>query len=324
MSNNVVAVVPVRGGEYKKTNLEAVSEAARIASALGGEAIAIAIGTGVAGVAAGLGKYGAARVVTLDNGALENYNGDLWGKVVADLAKKLEPAAILMAASAQGKDLGPRVAAHLETGYAADITEISAEGGTLSAKRPVYAGKSYISVAFNGSPAVASLRPNNFAVTEEGADCPVEAGEAEIPEVGSQVLEVKTTGAGAKADLTEAARVVAGGRGLKGAEGFGILESLAELLDATMGATRAAVDAGWRPHSDQIGQTGKTISPNLYIGAGISGAIQHLAGMRTAKCIVAINKDPEAPIFNIADYGIVADLFEIVPALETELKSVLE
>ncbi|HVY62991.1 MAG TPA: electron transfer flavoprotein subunit alpha/FixB family protein, partial [Planctomycetota bacterium] len=192
------------------------------------------------------------------------------------------------------------------------------------ARRPMFAGKAYAEVEFTKSPAVASLRPNNFEIAKAGGSAAVEKKAPAASGAKSRVKEVTAAAAGAKPDLTEAAIIVAGGRGIKGPEGFEPLEKLAAAIPgAVVGASRAVVDAGWRAHSDQVGQTGKTVSPNLYIACGVSGAIQHLAGMRTSKCIVAINKDPEAPIFKVADYGIVGDLFQVVPALEAEFKKVL-
>ncbi|MHC4829962.1 MAG: electron transfer flavoprotein subunit alpha/FixB family protein [Planctomycetota bacterium] len=323
MATNAVAVVPVFDGAYKNASLEAVSEAARAAKALGGEAIALVVGKGAEGAAAGLGGAGATKVTALAADSLENYNGDVWGSAVAQAISTLSAGVVFVTASALGKDLGPRIAARLETGYASDVTGMTYDGANPIARRPVYAGKSYVNVTFQKAPAVASLRPNNFTVSEGGADVAADALSVDIPAARVELVEVKKQEGKVKPDLTEASRIVSGGRGLKGAEAFGILESLADLLGATVGASRAVVDAGWRPHSDQVGQTGKTVSPNLYVAAGISGAIQHLAGMRTSKCIVAINKDKEAPICKVADYGIVGDLFEVVPALEAELKKVL-
>ena len=325
MGAKVLAFAEQRDGKWKKAAFEAVSEAARLAKQLGGEAAAIVVGSGVEGLAAGLGAYGAARAIVADDAAVAQYNGDVYGKVVAEIVKKEQPAAVLFSATALGKDLAPRVAARLDVGLAADIVATRVDGGKVLARKPVYAGKSYVELEFTRSPAVASLRPNNFEATSaNGASAKVEKAAVNAGGAKSKVVEVKAAGAGAKADLTEASIIVSGGRGMKGPENFVILEKLADAIPgAVVGASRAVVDAGWRPHSDQVGQTGKTVSPNLYIACGISGAIQHLAGMRTSKCIVAINKDPEAPIFKVADYGIVGDLFQVAPALEAEFRKVL-
>lgn len=325
MGAKVIAFAEQRGGEFKKSAFEAVSEAARVAAALGGEAAAVVMGKGVEGIAASLGAYGAARAIVADDPSLEHYNGDVYGKVMAEIVKKEGPAVVLFSATALGKDLAPRVAARLDVGLAADITSTKVEGGKFTAKKPVYAGKAYIGIEFTRQPAVASLRPNNFDIARKsGATARVEKAAVEAGGGKSKTVEVKASGAGAKPDLTEASIIVSGGRGMKGPENFALLEKLADAIPgAVVGASRAVVDAGWRPHSDQVGQTGKTVSPNLYIACAISGAIQHLAGMRTSKCIVAINKDPEAPIFKVADYGIVGDVFQVVPALEAEFRKVL-
>jgi electron transfer flavoprotein alpha subunit len=232
---------------------------------------------------------------------------------------------ILFSATALGKDLAPRVAAHLDVGLAADVTGTNVAGGKFTVRKPVYAGKSYVDLEFTRSPAICSLRPNNFAAEKGGGSAKVERAAIDVGGAKSRTIEVKAQAAGAKADLTEASIIVSGGRGMKGPENFVLLERLSSAIPGSVvGASRAVVDAGWRPHSDQVGQTGKTVSPNLYIAVGISGAIQHLAGMRTSKCIVAINKDPEAPIFKVADYGIVGDLFQVVPALEAEFRKVYQ
>src|SRR5262249_23681907 len=232
----------------------------------------------------------------------------------------------LFGASAIGKDLAPRVAARLGVGLATDCTALSADGGKLLATRPVFAGKANQKVAFAKVPAIASLRPKVFApVSRNGNAAAVEplAFSWDAAASRAKVVGVKAAGGG-KADLTESEIIVSGGRGLKGPENFRLIEELAEALGATVGASRAVVDAGWRPHSDQVGQTGKAVSPKLYVAVGISGAIQHLAGMSSSRCIVAINKDPEAPIFKVADYGLVGDLFEVVPALTRAVKELNE
>jgi electron transfer flavoprotein alpha subunit len=222
-----------------------------------------------------------------------------------------------------GKDVAPRLAARLDAAFASDCVELSADGGKFSVQRPVYGGKAFTRIALNALPAVVSLRPNSFPVAAPGEGkaetvvVPVEAADTK-----AKVVEV-IAGQSARPDLTEAERIVSGGRAMKAAENFKLLEELADAIGATVGASRAAVDSGFAVQSMQVGQTGKTVNPKLYIACGISGAIQHVAGMRTAKVIVAINKDPEAPIFQKADYGIVADLFEAVPAMTAEFKKLL-
>ncbi len=319
----VLVFCEVQRGRFKKGSLEALSEAKRIVGkAGGGSVVAVAVGNGVGDIAGELKAYGPDRVIVCAPDWLEGYNGEAHGRIVAEIAKSEAPTAILVTATLDGKDLAPRVAAALGVTIATDCTAIDSDGdGRLSVVRPVYAGKAYATIKIADTPQVVSLRPNSVPVAEAEGAAAVETVE---PSFGAGDLRytVKAVNAAKteKADLTEADRVVSGGRGLKGPEHFSILEELAETIGATVGASRAVVDAGWRPHADQIGQTGKTIAPTLYLGFGISGAIQHLAGMSTSKCIVAVNKDPEAPIFKAADYGIVGDLFEVVPALTEELK----
>ncbi len=243
---------------------------------------------------------------------------------VAKIVKENDPAILLLGASTQGKDLSGRLVGKLATGLATDCTDVKIADGKLLAIRPMYAGKCFGEIAIASFPQMASLRPNVFPATENpkaGAvvkfDPALDAGQLK-----TKVLEVQKDASG-KMDLTEANIIVSGGRGMKGPEGYAILEELAAVLGATVGASRAAVDAGWRPQSDQVGQTGKIVSANLYIACGISGAIQHLAGMSSSKFIVAINKDAEAPIFAKADYGIVDDLFKVVPEFTKECKKLL-
>ncbi len=329
MAAKVLAFCEQRGGQFKKAAFECASEAARLARALGGEAAAIVVGgPSLETAAAAVGAYGVPRALHVSGPAFETYNGDAYGLAVASVAKSEGAAVVLFTASAMGKDLAPRVAARLGTGLAADITGTRVDGGKVLFRRPVYAGKAYVEIDFATEPRVASLRPNNFDLEprNDGAAASVEAAAVDVDpaKLRSRTKEVKAQAA-AKADLTEAPIIVSGGRGMKGPENFVILEKLAGALPgAVVGASRAVVDAGWRPHADQVGQTGKTVSPNLYIACGISGAIQHLAGMRTSKCIVAVNKDPEAPIFKVADYGVVGDVFEVVPALQAEFEKALK
>jgi electron transfer flavoprotein alpha subunit len=262
-----------------------------------------------------------------DDPALADYTPEAHTAVLADLIKKQEPDIILLGASAQGKELAAKLAARLETGLAQDCVSFRLENGLLIAKRPLYAGKVYAEVASETArPQMAAARPNVLAVAE-----PDPGRQAEIVAVPVELKpdDLRTTlvellpDASGKVDLTEATFIVSGGRGMKAAENFQVLEELAGVIGASVGASRSAVDAGWRSHTDQVGQTGKVVCPNLYIACGISGAIQHLAGMGSSKVIVAINKDPDAPIFQKADYGIVGDLFEIVPVLKEEFKKIL-
>ncbi len=324
MGNNILVFVEQRAGQVKRASLEGVSEASRLASKLGGQAHAVVVGAGVAGLAAEIGKYGAAKVYTVEDAKLANYVPEAYAKAVAEAAKKSDAAAVFMAATFMGKDLGPTVAAVLGSAVAADCTGVSADGGRIVARRPVYAGKAYLTVGFRKSPAVLSLRPNVFKAEALPGAASGEALAVAFTDADfrSAVKEVAAAGQG-KVELTEASIIVTGGRGLKGPENWGLVENLAKTLGAAMGATRAVVDLGWRPHAEQVGQTGKTVSPNLYVAIAVSGAIQHQAGMRTSKVIVAINKDADAPIFKFATYGIVGDAFDVVPALTEELKKVL-
>jgi electron transfer flavoprotein alpha subunit len=318
---SVLVFVEQRDGQVRSVSREALGEATRLAGALGGEVVGVCAAPSDPGLAA-LGDAGAERVLLAAHPAFARYDADGYAAAVAKAAEKEGPQAVLFAASAMGRDLAPRVAARLGVGLASDCTALVATGGAIHAKRPVFAGKAIQTVRFPRTPAIASLRPKMFApVTGSGKSGRVEtlAFAWEPPAAGARVREVLAA-SGGKADLTEAEIIVSGGRGLKGPENFRLIEALAETLGATVGASRAVVDAGWRPHSDQVGQTGKTVAPKLYFAIGISGAIQHLAGMSSSRCIVAINKDPEAPIFKVADYGVVGDLFEVVPALTEAMK----
>lgn len=319
----IFAFAEARDGEVRKVAREVVTAARRLADSMGGEVHAVVLGgPGVAGGAGELGRFGADAVFVAESAALEPYSPEGYTTVVVDFLKEHGCDVALFPASAMGKDLAPRVAARLGVGYAAECTGLEAEGGALVATRPQFAGKVFAKVGFGERPAVVSLRPNVFTPVERPAAGEVRSLNVSLDgaDFGAIVREIRAA-AGEKLDVSEAPIVVAGGRGLREPDNFRMLEELAEALgNAAVGASRAVVDAGWRPHGEQVGQTGKTVAPTLYFAIGISGAIQHLAGMRTSKYIVAINKDPEAPIFKIADYGIVGDLFEIVPRLTEELR----
>jgi len=324
MGKGVWIVAEQREGAFRKVSFELASTARKLADQLGEEVSAVLLGSGVEGIAGQLGKYGVDKVFVADNAAFEPYTTDAHAAAVAKVVKENDPSILLLAASAQGKDLAARLVGKLATGMASDCTDIKIDGGKLVAVRPMYAGKCYGEVVVSGSPQMASLRPNVFPVVESakaGAVTKFDAG-LDAGALKTKVLEVQKETGGA-IDVSEANIIVSGGRGMKGPENYGILEELAGVLKGAVGASRAAVDAGWRPLKDQVGQTGKTVSPNLYIACGISGAIQHLAGMSSSKYIVAINKDPEAPIFQKADYGIVDDLFKVVPEMTKECKKLL-
>jgi len=327
MAQGVWAIAEQRDGELRKVTYEVVSEGRRIADALGQELTAVLLGSNIKDKAAELAHYGADKVIVADDAKLDPYTTDAYTEVLAKLVKENDPAVVLMGASVQGKDLSARLSARLGVAMAQDCTAFQVEDGNFVAVRPIYAGKAYAKVAFENSwPNMATARPNVMAVAEPDTSKTAEIIETSVDlpddKLKTKVVEIIRDESG-KIELTEADKIVSGGRGMKGPENYKILEELADLIGAAVGASRAAVDAGWRPHTDQVGQTGKVVSPNLYIACGISGAIQHLAGMGTSKVIVAINKDPDAPIFQKADYGVVADLFDVVPALTEEVKKYL-
>ena len=319
--SNVLAVLEQRDGALRKVSHEVVTGARRFADALGGNVDAVIVAAGAVRGADQLGRFGADKVVTLTNPAFGMYAPEGYAGAIAARAKSGGYGAVVFAASATGKDLAPRVAARLGRPLAQDVTDLAVEGGAVTVIRPVYAGKALLKLKITGTPAVISLRPSVFTPVERP-----KAGAQETAPVGGTagrvvVKQVKAAEAGTL-DVAEAPIIVSGGRGLKEPANFKVLEALAAAFAgrAAVGASRAVVDAGWRPHAEQVGQTGKTVSPTLYVAVGISGAIQHLAGMRTSKVIVAINKDKDAPIFKVADYGIVGDLFEVVPKLTEEIR----
>jgi electron transfer flavoprotein alpha subunit len=326
MAKGVMIIAEQREGDIRKISYELVSEGRRLADSYGQEVTAVLLGSNVKDKAAKLGNYGADKVIVADDPRLETYITDAYTSVIAEIAKANGPDILLLGASAQGKDLAGRLSARLGAGLAQDCTSFTVEEGNLLAVRPIYAGKAYAKVTFNESrPQMATARPNVMAINEpdESRSASIEDAAFTLDDgmIKTKVIDVVKDESG-KIDLTEADKIISGGRGMKGPEAYGILEEVADLIGATVGASRSAVDAGWRPQSDQVGQTGKVVSPNLYIACGISGAIQHLAGMSTSKVIVAINKDPEAPIFQKADYGVVDDLFNIVPAMKEEIKKI--
>ena len=322
MAKGIYVIAEQRDGALRKVSFELVSAARKLADQTSDEVCAILLGSGVESMAAELGKFGADKVFVGDNAALEPYITEAHAQVVAKILKDNDAAIALFGASVQGEDLSARVAAKLAGGLATDCTDVKIDGGKLIAVRPMYAGKCFGEVAFNTTPAMASLRPNVFPAVENAKAGAVTKVDVAVDAQKSKILEVQKDTSG-KVDLTEANIIVSGGRGMKGPDEYKILEELADVLKGTVGASRAAVDAGWRPQKDQVGQTGKVVSPNLYIACGISGAIQHLAGMSSSKCIAAINKDAEAPIFAKADFGVVDDLFKVVPELTAVCKKML-
>lgn len=310
-------------GKLKKGSQELLSN---VAQWNGAELHALLLGA--AGTMDALAKeaaeYGASQVHLFEHAQLAQYSPEGYAKVTADAAKSLGADTLLSSLSAQTKDFFPRAAVKLDTGMASDCMELTLDSGSLKARRPMYSGKCSAAVEFAGAkPQIATVRPNALGMKPKKTGAGTVQKHSAEPGSIRTFVKGMTRGTGsAKTDLTEAERIVSGGRSLKSAENFKVLESLAASIGATVGASRAAVDAGFRPHSDQVGQTGKTVSPVLYMAFGISGAIQHLAGMRTSKVIVAVNTDAAAPIFQKADYGAVADLFQMAPALEAEFKKI--
>ena len=321
---NVLAFAETRSGELRKVALEAVSAARQLADAIGGEVHALLVGApGVAAKAAQLGQHGADVVIVVEHEKLALYSPETAAATAASRIKDGQYRAAVFSASAQGRDLAPRVAARLRVPLAQDVVSFEVEGDRILARHPVNIGKVTATLALTGSPALLSVRPNAFTPSANPRAGTTETAQPALDPASARVVvkELKQ-GSGAKLDLGEAPVIVAGGRGLKAAENFKLVEDLASAFgNAAVGCTRAVSDDGWRPHSDQIGQTGRTVSPDLYIAVGISGAIQHLAGMRGSKTIVAINKDKDAPIFKIADYGIIGDVAEVVPALTEAVKA---
>jgi electron transfer flavoprotein alpha subunit len=319
---NILVVGEHLDGKVKKVTFELVTKAAELAKKLGGEVDAVLVGHGIQN-AAELGTYGAKKVYVIDTPKLEKYNTEGVTKVLGELIPEIKPSVILGTASPLGKDFFPRLAARLNAGLATDCTDLNILEGRLLATRPIYSGKAFVDVKFESDIQMATARPNSFVAQASGQpNAEVVQKNLDPGELRAVMKEI-IKGKSDKADLTEASIIVSGGRALKAAENFKILQDLADVIGATVGASRAAVDSGYAPHDMQVGQTGKVVNPNLYIACGISGAIQHLAGMRTSKVIVAINKDPEAPIFTKADYGVVGDLFQIVPLLTEEFKKAL-
>ena len=320
---DVLAYAELRGGELRPVAKETVSAGRTLAEAMGGRLDVVALGPPGTGVAAeALGGLGADRILVAEDPSWSEYAPDAAVRAIEQVTASGAYGAVVFGASSQGKDLSARVAARLGRSLAAEVTEIAVEDGRVLVTRPVYAGKAYARFAFRGSPALLSIRPNVFPVLERAGAGDLVPLSVEEVEPLTRVLRIER-GERERLDVREAGTVVAGGRGLQGPDNWGLLEELADALgaDATLGASRAVVDAGWRPHAEQVGQTGKVVSPNLYFAIGISGAIQHLAGMRTAKVIVAVNRDPEAPIFGVANYGIVGDAFEVVPRLTKEIRA---
>ncbi len=322
----ILVYMECRDEKVKKSSLETLSEAKRRGDEMGLETAAVFVGHAVDALAPEAFRYGASKVYILENALLNHYSPSGYTHALVALVEEIEPEIILFAATAMGRDLSPRLAAVLGVSLAADCIQTGSKDGKLEVKRPIFAGKAFASFSFKSSPQMVSLRPNVFSLAEP-ADGQGETIKKEvvIPEdqVKDKVDEILKA-EGAELDVTEADIVVTGGRGMKGPENFDLLRELTSVLPhSALGASRSAVDAEWIDHQHQVGQTGKTVSPSLYMAFGVSGAIQHLAGMSSSKFIVAVNKDPDAPIFKVADFGIVGDLFQVIPPLKEELKKIL-
>ena len=319
---NVLVFAEQRGGKLKKASLEAVSVGRELADVTGGSVAAVLVGQGIASLAEPLGKTGADKVYIGEDPLFASYSNDAYGLAVSKAAQIWGAEALLFPGTAMGKDLAPKVCARLGAGLLSDVTAFKLEGGTLQLTRPIYSGKAFATLSpVPGKPFALTLRPNVFPIGDKARTpevVPLEHGvtQGDIKAVVESIIAAE----GGTLDVAEADIIVSGGRGLKGPENFPLLEAFAKELSAAVGASRAAVDAGWIDHAHQVGQTGKVVSPTLYFACGISGAIQHLAGMSSSKVIVAINKDPEAPIFKVATYGVVGDLFEVIPMLTQAVK----
>lgn len=323
MTNDILIFAEQRNDEIHPAALQLVAPAKALAGKTGGEVVACVIGNGINSAADAIDGAGVQRIVTVSDAALEDYSVLRYRTALATVIEKVDPRVVLMPATFMGRDLAPRVGLRVKAGVANDVVALEIDdSGALDVTRPLYNGKALCHVTFDaGKPAIVTVRPNTFAAESGGGGAPREsiAYEAASGDDRITVKEVAKAGGEVK-DVTEADIIVAGGRALKNEENFQILYDMAKVLDAAVGASRAACDAGYQPHSRQVGLTGKTVTPKLYLAFGISGAIQHLAGMRGSKTIVAVNTDPEAPIFKVADYGLVADLFKVAPLMTEELK----
>jgi len=319
MSQGIMVVAEQSDGVFRKVAFEILSEGKRIADTLGCQLTAVVLGSDIETCAQELQVYGPHRILAIEDSQLAEYLTDAYTNALSEVIQEEDPGVLLFGASVQGKDLSARVAARFDAPLATDCVAITCDDGGLIATRPIYGGKLLANVVLEGERQMFSIRPNTAKIIETGGDAVVEKVSGKIGAVTTTFIEKRMESG--KIDLTEANIVVSGGRGM-GGDDYTVIEALAEALGAAVGASRAAVDEGWRPHSDQVGQTGKVVSPGLYMAFGISGAIQHLAGMSSSKVIVAINNDAEAPIFAKADYAVVADLFEIAPYITEEIQKI--
>jgi electron transfer flavoprotein alpha subunit len=316
--SSILVFAEQRNGEIKKIAFENITIAKKLGGDLAANVASVLIGNSISGLTGELEKYGADKVVVYQDAILETYSAEGYSKILAEVINDNKAEVVIFGATAMGKDLAPRVAAKVNGALATDVVSVEVEDGELKIIRPMYAGKVRTTIKLISDVKILTIRPNIYLPEENSVSASVEEKTADVGDFKAVVKEI-ISGAKDKLDVTEADIIVSGGRGMKGPENYHLIESLAQKLGAATGASRAAVDAGWRPYDEQVGQTGKTVSPSLYIAVGISGAIQHLAGMSSSKYIVAINKDPDAPIFKVADYGIVGDLFEVVPKMTEAL-----
>jgi electron transfer flavoprotein alpha subunit len=319
--SHILVIYEIRNDNIKKVSYEATSTARQLADQMSGNVSALLIGNNLGSLSSSPAIYGADKVYTIENPALAKHSPDVFAQLVVETIKETGATHVLMGATSMGRDIMPRVAFRVNAPLVQDIIGYSYDNGKISYERPVIAGKLRAKVSLNSEVQLATIRPNIFPAEEKKVSSEVVPLSKDIPNAKVVVEETLETGGG-KLDVTEAEIIVSGGRGMQGPENWNLLEDLAKNLGAATGASRAVVDTGWRDHGEQVGQTGKTVSPNLYVACGISGAIQHQAGMASSKYIVAINKDPEAPIFKLADYGVVGDVLEILPKLTEEIAKV--
>ncbi|MCX6645147.1 MAG: electron transfer flavoprotein subunit alpha/FixB family protein [bacterium] len=318
MAKDILVIAEHRGGNLKKVTIEAIGAAKKLAVDLGGEVHVAVLGSGIQPTAKEISSYGV-PVFVFDDSKLENYSYETYSQALVPFIENRGYKLFIMGATPTGRDLSATLSSRLKAPVATEVTGLKSENGTIVTTRPIFAGKVISTFAMDSDRAIVTIRPNTFELSEKADGGSVETVPATIGDLKAIVKEVVQKSAG-RIELTEADIVVSGGRGIREQGNYKMIEDLAEAIGAAAGASRAIVDAGWVDHSNQVGQTGKTVSPKLYIAVGISGAIQHLAGMSTSKVIVAINTNPDAPIFKIADYGIVADALQTVPLMIEEFK----
>jgi len=325
MAQGILVFIEQRNGRIRKASFEALSEAIRKAKAIGGEASAAILGDNAQALAADVVKYNPAKIYYVESAELKEYSTESYADALSEIIKKADPSLVLAANTALTRDLIPRVAARFDAPCISDAVEIAVNDNTVEVTKSIYSAKAFGKFSLNNAISFITLRPNVFAAepASNGSQPAIESVEAPQFSPRAKVVETHAS-SGTKIELSEASIVVSGGRGIKGPENWGVLQSLCDVLGAALGASRAVVDAGWIDHQHQVGQTGKTVSPQLYIACGISGAMQHLAGMNSSKVIVAINKDADAPIFKHATYAVVGDVMEIVPKITEEVKRINE